>query len=436
MFQTSKNGGLLGIRLGVWLGVAPLALVLILTVALWQRGTSVSGSGPVAVDRRDGSDMGSPPQLTQTAAETQETDTWNQQTPVIPLPSGDANGLTLRFGGTVMTLPADWMLIDQPATFFVQQRAASPQSNITVSAGAIKTEMPVKYFVALGVAGIASGLENGLQRTAKLAQISVEEMEKLLESEVGRRTMEQLKSSYPSVLFDLLGTSKLTIGPLSAFEVRSKLTYRESGQTFYSREFVYAGEAAQEIVMVTYASSSEDILKDPRLVGAIHPAVPASPLNDDLTQQIIEENGGFSYTVPPDWIRIPNKNRNRAPKTQFDRVKGPNLIGYPAGMITALGWETGSVDAAIQATVDALRKEGGKSTRPKITAFSTTQGIPGKRLYPAHDVRENQFATIYAFKLDQNRVVTFLCWPSIGEGSDLLSFYDKVMSTMALVARR
>jgi len=44
-----------------------------------------------------------------------------------------------------MTLPAEWMQLLQPETFFVQQRAINAQSNIALSAGAFKMDLPVKY---------------------------------------------------------------------------------------------------------------------------------------------------------------------------------------------------------------------------------------------------------------------------------------------------
>jgi hypothetical protein len=153
---------------------------------------------------------------------------------------------------------------------------------------------------------------------------------------------------------------------------------------------------------------------------------------DELTQLIDEPRGGFSYRVPGEWVRIPNKNRAKDPDTQFDLAGGPNVNGRRAGMITAMAWRETSVAAAIQKTLALLRRGEGKPVQPKTTPFTTTQGVAGTRLHPAHEAENNQFLTLYAFKLDDKRVLTFICWPSLGEKKDMLNLYDQIMGTVSL----
>ena len=89
-------------------------------------------------------------------------------------------------------------------------------------------------------------------------------------------------------------------------------------------------------------------------------------------------------------------------------------------------------DSAARQTLGLLRREKGKKTDPQITRFGTSQGASGLRLYPAHEVEENQFITIYAFKLDEKRAVTFVCWPSLGDKKNLLPLYDEIIRTFVL----
>jgi hypothetical protein len=154
----------------------------------------------------------------------------------------------------------------------------------------------------------------------------------------------------------------------------------------------------------------------------------------ELTQVIAEPRGGFSYRVPADWVRIPNKNRAKDPDTQFDLAGGPNVNGRRAGMITVMAWRETSVALATQKTLALLRSGEGKRAQPKSTPFKTSQGVAGTRLHPAHEAEHNQFLTIYAFKLDDKRALTFICWPSLGDKRDMLNLYDQIMSTVTFDA--
>lgn len=181
----------------------------------------------------------------------------------------EADELRLRVGGTEIVLDRSWQRLAQPETFFVQQRAAHQERGIAMSAGAIRIDLPLEQYVTLGLAGVISGPEKQLDRIAQLVGIPRSEVERTLESQIGRQTMEQLKQASRFTDFELLDSTRIEIADNEAFEIHSKATVRESGQTLFSRQFVYRGTVLREIVQITFASQSEGIFQDKELFNAI-----------------------------------------------------------------------------------------------------------------------------------------------------------------------
>lgn len=181
----------------------------------------------------------------------------------------DGVGITLQTGGTQIVLPAGWEKLDQPANFFVQQRARNSDTGVALSAGTIKCDLPIEQYAALGIGGLMPGPEQQLERIAELAHVPVAEVEKALESQTGRQTLAQIKQTQNTMHFELLSATQLKISGALAYEIHSKLTILQSGQIVFSRQFSYADAGQNEIVTITYASSSEDVFQDNTLLDAI-----------------------------------------------------------------------------------------------------------------------------------------------------------------------
>ncbi|MGD0252180.1 MAG: hypothetical protein ABSC01_05740 [Verrucomicrobiota bacterium] len=182
---------------------------------------------------------------------------------------GDDVGVTLQTGGTQIVFPAGWERLNQPENFFVQQRARNADRNIALSAGAFTIDLTLEQYVALGIYGLCHGPEKGLELTAKAAHIPEKEVEKAVQSKIGQQMLEQIKTASTLYSFEFLSATNLEISGAPAFEVHSKMTILQSSQIIFSRQFVYQGTDPQQIVQITYASSSEDIFRDKSLIDAI-----------------------------------------------------------------------------------------------------------------------------------------------------------------------
>jgi hypothetical protein len=173
-------------------------------------------------------------------------------------------------GGTQIALSGDWEILNQPETFYVQKRARSAEIGVALSAGSFNLELPTEQYVAMGIAGLIPGPEQSIEKIAALAHLSVKDAEMDLQSKIGRQTLQQMKEAFRSVRFEFVGASKLEISGTSAYEVRSKMTILASGQTVFSRQFIYAGNRAAQIVQITFAGASDEIFKDKRLLEMLH----------------------------------------------------------------------------------------------------------------------------------------------------------------------
>ncbi|HMD55160.1 MAG TPA: hypothetical protein VKJ65_11480 [Phycisphaerae bacterium] len=182
---------------------------------------------------------------------------------------GDDSGVTLQTGGTQIAFSTGWEKLNQPENFFVQQRARITDGSIALSAGAFKLDLSVEQYVALGIYGLQHGPEKALEFTAKAAHIPEKEAEIAVQSKIGQQMLEQIKAASTTYSFDFLSATNIEISGASAFEVHSKMTILQSSQTIFSRQFVYQGTDPQQIVQITYASSSEDIFQDKSLIDAI-----------------------------------------------------------------------------------------------------------------------------------------------------------------------
>jgi len=92
---------------------------------------------------------------------------------------------------------------------------------------------------------------------------------------VGKQLLEQVKQASRTMRFELVGVSSENFAGGTRFEIHSKMTILESGQTIYSRQFVLPGAAPREIVQITYGGASEDIFTKKDLADAIRPKTKA-----------------------------------------------------------------------------------------------------------------------------------------------------------------
>lgn len=186
----------------------------------------------------------------------------------------DGKGVTLQTDGTQITLPAGWDKLDQPENFFVQTRARNIDRKIAMSAGSFKLDLTTRQYVALGIFGLEQGnaeraVEQGVKIAADLTHSSVEEIQKALQSKIGKQMLAQIKNQSTVYRSDFLSTTNAVISNVSAFEVHSRMTITQSGQVVFIRQFIYQGTEPQQIVQITFASPDEGILQDQTLVGAI-----------------------------------------------------------------------------------------------------------------------------------------------------------------------
>jgi hypothetical protein len=186
----------------------------------------------------------------------------------------DDNGLTLQTDGTHIILPAGWEKLDRPENFFVQTRARNTDRKIAISAGAFKMDLSVEQYVALGIYGmkqetVEKGLEQSMKLVADLTYTSVTNVQKAIESQIGQQMLAQIKNQSALYSLEFLTATNAEISNVSAFEIHSKMTILQSKQIIFSRQFIYQGAEPHQIVQITFASPSEDILQDKTLIDAI-----------------------------------------------------------------------------------------------------------------------------------------------------------------------
>ncbi|MBL9134553.1 MAG: hypothetical protein JNK85_01730 [Verrucomicrobiales bacterium] len=182
---------------------------------------------------------------------------------------------TIETGRLVIALSNGWERLDQPVNFFVQKRARHAEQGIALSAGSFRLDLTLEQYTALGLAGMASGLIPAIEKLAKDVGIPKGEIEQALASKIGRQLTGSLKQASQSMKFELLKLTKRQVCGKAQFEICSKAFVRQSGQTFFSRQFLLSGSTPREIVQITYASTSEDIFTIKELVEAIHPQLNA-----------------------------------------------------------------------------------------------------------------------------------------------------------------
>jgi hypothetical protein len=179
------------------------------------------------------------------------------------------SGFATETGGVEIVLPKGWERLDQPTNFFVQKRALHAEEGIALSAGSFTLDLTLEQYVALGLSGLDSGPVPFIEKVAKEVGISKEEFEKALTSRVGRQLTENLKQASETMRFELLKVSKEKVSAGTRFEVHSKVVVKDSGQVIFSRQFIMAGSAPQQIVQITFASASKEILTQTDLPDSI-----------------------------------------------------------------------------------------------------------------------------------------------------------------------
>ena len=185
---------------------------------------------------------------------------------------GQDGGVTLQTGGTHIVLGNDWERLDQPESFYVQKRALNKERGIAFSGGAFTVDLTLEQYVALGIYGLKQGPETAIDQSinliAKATHISTNEVEKAVQSQIGKQTLGQMKKMSSSVSFEFLSATNIEISGFPAFESHSTMTLLKTKQTIYSRQFIYKGTEPHQIVQITYASASNDIFQDKSLLDA------------------------------------------------------------------------------------------------------------------------------------------------------------------------
>ena len=179
------------------------------------------------------------------------------------------DGFTTETGGVKIVLPKGWKRLDQPTNFFVQKRARNAEDGIALSAGSFTLDLTLEQYVVLGLAGLDSGPVPPLEKLANDVGISKEAIGKALTSQIGQQLMDNLKQASRTTRFELLEVSKKEVAGGTRFDVHSKMIVKESGQAIFSRQFLLAGSAPRQIVQITFASASKEILTSKDLADSI-----------------------------------------------------------------------------------------------------------------------------------------------------------------------
>jgi hypothetical protein len=176
-------------------------------------------------------------------------------------------GVKLETGGFQIVLPQGWEVLNQPTNFFVQQRARNIEHNYALSAGMFKIDLSLDQYVAIALAGYESGPEP-FDKLSKLTGVSVADIEKLLQSQVGRQMLQGVKQAYRSNRFEVLDTRKIDLAGVPAYEEHLKMTVLATGGIIYTRQFTLPGASPGQIVNITFVGP-EAIFQDKSLVDAI-----------------------------------------------------------------------------------------------------------------------------------------------------------------------
>lgn len=291
---------------------------------------------------------------------------------------GDNVGVILQTSGTKIVLPGNWEKLNQPATFFVQQRARNSDTGVAVSAGTIKSDLPLEQYTALGIAGLMSGPERQLERIAELARVPVTEVKKALESHTGQQTLAQMKQIKNTMHSELLSVVQLKISDAAAFEIHSKVTFLKSGQTVFTRQFSYAGAGLDEIVTITYAGSSEDIFQDNTLLEAIHrlgknqsqPLEATAIQKPDNSTNMEIDRKTFSLSLPGKWTEKTKDDMYE--RDSFIFFDGPESCFF--NVVIGKKSAGASVDALVTKQRDGMQKKFTDWTLTLITKWSNYDG--------------------------------------------------------------
>jgi hypothetical protein len=185
------------------------------------------------------------------------------------------NGVILQTGGTKIMLDEHWERLEQPENFYIQKRALNADRKLALSAGAFITELTLEEYFSLGIYGLEQGpekgMEQGIKLTANRAHVSVKEVKKAVESRLGQQTLDELKKTSASCRYDFLSATNIEISGTPAFEVHSKVIMVKSGQTVFTRLFIFHGSEPQQIVQITCSGLDDDVFRDKSLIDAIKP---------------------------------------------------------------------------------------------------------------------------------------------------------------------
>jgi hypothetical protein len=188
---------------------------------------------------------------------------------VTPACFAQDSGIRLETGGIQIILPQGWELLNQPTNIFTQVRARNSQTGVAVSAGAFKMGFSLEQYVAIGIAAFEASPEQQIGKIANLTGIPAEEIEKAVQSQIGRNMLAQIQRAHETTHFELIKVNKIKISSATVYEAQSKLTILKSGQVIFSRQFTLSGTSPNEIVNIAFAGASEDIFQDQSLADSI-----------------------------------------------------------------------------------------------------------------------------------------------------------------------
>lgn len=170
--------------------------------------------------------------------------------------------------GVQLFLPEGW--VTQASKSGVQYRARNPQGNASVNVRTFRVNLELESYVAVFVANVQPA-EKDYNKISNLTGLTTDQIEKVLESPLGRQLSQEQQQYFKSMAFALQEAKREQLSGGLAYEIEATTVMdQNSKQITYSRQFILSDALPGELVKVTFVSQTDNIFQDQSLADAIH----------------------------------------------------------------------------------------------------------------------------------------------------------------------
>jgi hypothetical protein len=174
-------------------------------------------------------------------------------------------------GGVEVSLGPGWEAVKEPGNLFVQEQARNAQRRIAASIGSFRVDLSLQEYAAIAVGNLTDGSDSQLDYVARQLGISRADLDKTLASPTGKQVGEHVRKAARTLRFELVSISHGKSNGPEQYEVHSRVTKLDTGQTLYDRQFIIQGTAPHEIVQVSFVGASRGIFSQKDLADAVRP---------------------------------------------------------------------------------------------------------------------------------------------------------------------